>query len=138
MEIPEWRDEYSVGISEIDAQHKHLFGLAAALADSMRKAAGQTDLNAVLDELVCYADEHFAFEEIIMEKIDYEHLMYHQKMHEFMRTRIALLKAQLNEGLLTEDELAEFMETWLTEHIIMEDMRYIAAVAAKEFDRGSS
>ena len=53
-----------------------------------------------------------------------------------MRIRITLLRARLNEGLLTEAELAEFMETWLTEHIIMEDMRYIAAVTLKEIDRG--
>ncbi len=137
MEMPEWRDEYSVGIPEIDAQHKHLFSLAAAVADSVRSKSGQTDLKAVVDELVCYANEHFAFEEIILEKIGYADLMYHQKMHEFMRTRIGLLTAQLNEGLLTEDELVEFMETWLTEHIIMEDMRYIAAVAANEFDGGN-
>ncbi|WP_169314411.1 bacteriohemerythrin [Turneriella parva] len=134
--MPEWRSEYSVGVPEIDAQHQHLFALAATLAESVRSSSGQANLKAVLDELVCYANEHFAFEEVIMEKINYEHLMYHQKMHEFMRTRINLLSAQLDKGLLTENELAEFMETWLTEHIIMEDMRYIAAVAKQETGKG--
>lgn len=136
MKMPEWRPEYSVGVPEIDAQHQHLFALGATLAESVRSTTGQTNLKAILAELVCYANEHFAFEEIIMEKINYEHLMYHQKMHDFMRTRINLLSAQLDQGLLTENELAEFMETWLTEHIIMEDMRYITAIAADEIDRG--
>lgn len=136
MEMPEWRNEYAVGIPEIDAQHKHLFGIAYRLADSVRTAAGQTDLKAVIDELTSYANEHFAFEEMIMEKADYEHLMYHRKMHEFMRTRLDLLNAQLMKGFLSEAELVEFMETWLTEHIIMEDMRYIPAVTAKELEGG--
>lgn len=46
-----------------------------------------------------------------------------------MRTRLDLLTAQLKQGLLSRAELVEFMETWLTEHIIMEDMRYILAVS---------
>lgn len=71
-----------------------------------------------------------------MELAGYDHLAYHRAMHEFMRTRLNLLQAQLAKSFLSRDELMEFMETWLTEHIIMEDMRYIPAVAARYAEGG--
>jgi hemerythrin len=131
MEIPEWRSEYTVGVPEIDRQHRYLFALGARLARSAESVDDAQELAYIVRELSQYANEHFVFEEQVMEKAGYEHLAYHKAMHEFMRTRLVLLKAQLDKGLLGRDELTEFMETWLTEHIIMEDMRYIPAVAAQ-------
>ncbi|MFO1525422.1 MAG: hypothetical protein U1F16_05550 [Turneriella sp.] len=55
-------------------------------------------------------------------------LEYHRQMHEFMAARPDFLTKQLRHGLLEKNELIEFMESWLTEHIIMEDMRYIRPV----------
>ncbi len=131
MEMPEWRSEYTVGVPEIDRQHQYLFGLGARLGRTADANGSNEDLSAIIKELAAYANEHFAFEEKVMEKAGYENLAYHRAMHEFMRTRLSLLEAQLTRGLLSRDELMEFMETWLTEHIIMEDMRYIPCVAAQ-------
>ncbi|GAB4422012.1 MAG: hypothetical protein OHK0011_00340 [Turneriella sp.] len=131
MEIPEWRPEYTVGVPEIDRQHKYLFDLGEQLARAAEAGKNTAYLGGILKALALYANEHFAYEEKVMERAGYEHLEYHRSMHEFMRTRLTLLQAQLARGLLSYDELLEFMETWLTEHIIMEDMRYIPAVAAE-------
>lgn len=130
MEMPEWRSEYTVGVPAIDRQHQYLFSLGARLARAADIHSNNADLAAIVKELVTYANEHFTYEEKVMEQAGYDNLAYHRAMHEFMRTRLALLQAQLAKGLLSRDELTEFMETWLTEHIIMEDMRYIPSVAA--------
>lgn len=131
MEIPEWRSEYTVGVPAIDQQHQYLFSLGARLGRAAEENQSNNDLSNIVKELVTYANEHFAFEEKVMEQAGYENLAYHRAMHEFMRTRLGLLQAQLAKGFLSRDELTEFMETWLTEHIIMEDMRYIPSVAAQ-------
>lgn len=131
MKMPEWCPEYTVGVPEIDRQHQYLFNLGARLGRAAEEQHNNGDLSAILKELVAYANKHFAFEEKIMQLANYENLSYHSAMHEFMRTRLTLLQAQLAKGLLSPSELSEFMETWLTEHIIMEDMRYIPAVAAQ-------
>ncbi len=136
MEMPEWRAEYTVGVPEIDRQHKYLFGLGAKLGRAAQAERNRDELASIISELVSYANEHFAFEEKVMELADYDNLAYHRAMHEFMRTRLTLLQAQLAKGLLSREELTEFMETWLTEHIIMEDMRYIPAVAARYAEGG--
>lgn len=131
MEMPEWRSEYVVGVPEIDRQHQYLFGLGARLGRAAETPESSANLAEIVKELVSYANEHFAYEEKIMEQAGYDNLAYHRAMHEFMRTRLTLLQARLVKGLLSRSELSEFMETWLTEHIIMEDMRYIPAIAAQ-------
>lgn len=131
MQMPEWREEYSVGIEELDNQHKELFAIGARLASAVSTGAS-VDVAATVTELIEYAMKHFKLEERIMEDAGYEHLEYHRTMHEFMRTRVDLLAARVSKGLLTTEELAEFMETWLTEHIIMEDMRYITTLHSKK------
>lgn len=132
MEMPEWRSEYAVGHPLIDEQHRQLFGIAARLGRACEKDKDTAIISEIVRELVAYADQHFEFEEGVMEAADYDHSKYHRAMHEYMRARLDLLEAQLAKKLLSLDELTEFMETWLTEHIIMEDMRYIPALAAKQ------
>ncbi len=129
MERLEWTVQYSVGVPKIDQQHAHLFDLANRLAKHVSKSEDAEITAHTIKEVHKYVEEHFAFEESIMQRAGYEHLELHRKMHDLMRTRLDLLTAQLKQGLLSRAELVEFMETWLTEHIIMEDMRYILAVS---------
>ncbi len=126
----EWSVQYSVGVPKIDQQHAYLFELAQRLA----KHSGDEHAKAVVAETIAelhkYVETHFAYEEGIMAKAHYEHLEEHRQMHELMRTRLDALTERLKKGGLQRHELIEFMESWLTEHIIMEDMRYIPAVSA--------
>lgn len=61
MEMPEWRAEYTVGVPEIDRQHKYLFGLGARLGRVAQTERNQDELAGILSELVAYANEHFAY-----------------------------------------------------------------------------
>lgn len=128
MERLEWNVQYSVGIADIDRQHAYLFELGNRLAKHVGDA-DDTILRDTIKELHLYVERHFALEESIMEKAGYEHLAEHRKMHDLMCIRLDLMTAQLKQGMLTRQDLTEFLQTWLTEHIIMEDMRYIPAVS---------
>lgn len=130
MQKLEWTVQYSVGIPKIDQQHAHLFELASLLARHAGEVNSKELITQTIADLHKYVEEHFAYEEAVLEKANYVHLAEHRRMHDLMRTRLGLLTAQLKEGVLTRHDLVEFMESWLTEHIIMEDMRYIPAVAA--------
>lgn len=128
----EWNVQYSVGIPKIDQQHAYLFELAHRLAKHADEEQAKTVVAETIAELHKYVESHFAYEEGVMKKAGYDHLEEHIKMHELMRTRLDLLTTQLKEGMLKRHDLIEFMESWLTEHIIMEDMRYIPVVAAMQ------
>jgi hemerythrin-like metal-binding protein len=90
METLEWNADYATGIAEIDRQHRYLFALGARLARSAESVDDVQEIAYTICELSQYANEHFVFEEQVMEKAGYEHLAYHKAMHEFMRTRLAL------------------------------------------------
>ncbi|MFO1528022.1 MAG: bacteriohemerythrin [Turneriella sp.] len=134
--LPEWSTQYAVGVPELDEQHARLFTIARRLIDACGDEKPDTRLLGILTELKDYTLYHFRKEEEVMAAAGYKGLEYHRQMHEFMAARLDFLTKQLRHGLLEKNELIEFMESWLTEHIIMEDMRYIPAVTAAEFDKG--
>jgi hemerythrin-like metal-binding protein len=90
MDKLDWNADYATGIPEIDRQHRYLFALGARLARSAESVDDVQEIAYIVRELIQYANEHFVFEEQVMEKAGYEHLAYHKAMHEFMRTRLAL------------------------------------------------
>jgi methyl-accepting chemotaxis protein len=58
-----WSNALSVGHAEIDRQHQVLIEIANRLNASMRSGAGRAACGSILDELVNYTVNHFAFEE---------------------------------------------------------------------------
>ncbi len=59
----EWKQEYSVGIQSIDAQHQQLFAIAHELYKAMTAGQGKSALSRILDRLVQYTAMHFAHED---------------------------------------------------------------------------
>ena len=58
MKRLEWTEALSVGVEEIDAQHRELFRRAARLLEGIH-AGEPEELGALLDFLYRYAVEHF-------------------------------------------------------------------------------
>ncbi len=54
-------------------------------------------------------------------------------MHKKMREQLAEYVVQLQNKTLSAQALSKFLEVWLTEHILHEDMAYIPAVAASGY-----
>ncbi|MBN8221891.1 MAG: hemerythrin family protein [Spirochaetes bacterium] len=127
----EWNVQYSVGVPKLDRQHAYLFELAQRLVKHIDE---KEILEKTIAELYRYVEQHFAYEESVMEKAHYDDVESHRKAHALMRTRLDLLAGQLRQGVLHRGELVAFMENWLTIHILGEDMKYIPAVAALNTD----
>lgn len=126
----EWTIEYSTGIPKIDSQHAYLFELANRLTRAVASGRSQEVLADIIRELNEYVANHFSYEESVMEQAHYDALVPHRKMHEKMREELAKYAAELTAGTLDAATLSKFLEHWLTQHIMHEDMAYIPAVAA--------
>ena len=135
----EWKAEFSVGVSEIDAQHKRLFAIINQMDDIAKSKKGKLllyyrDLVKLLDELGDYAVTHFYDEEMAMEECGCPDFEAHKMKHEVFSDEMANIKENLvsdpkfkeNEEKLAEvvDKLNKFLGTWLTKHILIEDMKY--------------
>ncbi len=119
MPFIDWTTKNEVGVAEVDAQHKKLFELLNRLHESVVQGKEQSELYAILDELIEYTVVHFKTEEDLFLKYDYPGYQEHKGVHDAL-TRTALeLQESLREGsAVLSFELLDFLNTWLTEHTL--------------------
>lgn len=134
MKKLEWNVQYSTGVPAIDRQHAFLFELANRVVTGTRVPHTKEDLEPIIKELEDYAEKHFHYEESVIEGAGYEHTAEHKEQHQKMRVRLQALRKLLADNALTPSELVNFLEEWLTIHILREDMKYIPAVSRWQSD----
>lgn len=127
MELVEWSDKYSVGISEIDEQHKKLLDIANQLfaACVQGKDAAQMEFRRIVKEAVKYVQTHFSFEEELMKRAGYPAYAEHKAEH-------AAFVAKVLEGVrdfeggkpFVPNNFARFLRDWTLEHIAITDKQY--------------
>ena len=127
-----WDNILSVGIEEIDEDHRRLVNLFNILNHSVTEGDAPDYLEAVLEELISCTVWHFSHEERLMLKYGYEEIAEHKMEHqELIKSAKELQQKVLQAGKLVANEDIEFLEHWLTEHILTADMKlgsYLAQV----------
>jgi hemerythrin-like metal-binding protein len=121
----EWQPEYSVGVEEIDDQHKEFVRMMNEFETSL--SLGYTDnlVYQVLDRLEAYAIHHFATEEMYFAKFRYDNTQEHINEHTFLLDHIKNLKAKhVVDEIKLGRELIDFLQDWLINHIISSDKQY--------------
>jgi hemerythrin len=127
-----WKDSYSIGVQEIDAQHRRLFSLADELNTAMIGGKGKDVLEAVLQNLITYTKTHFAAEERLMLSCGYKELAAHKAQHDEMTKKVVQLHGEFKNGkLLLSVEVMEFLSAWLRQHIGGSDRKYVPYVMGK-------
>jgi len=116
----EWRDSLSVGVAEIDHQHKLLFGKFNALLAAWVEGKGTHEVTQLFKFLDTYLINHFAEEEHLMREIGFPEAYHHSLAHQAFARQVAALKSQLrHEGPTTElvTSASMIMTKWLIKHI---------------------
>ena len=125
-DIIEWSDDLSVGIEEIDEQHKILVGLVARLDHAIRSQRGSQECASILGELIEYTVIHFAVEESLMRLLDYPGYEAHKRTHAELVRQVVKLKAKIDSGHSNISfELMHFLRQWLVQHIMGDDQAYV-------------
>jgi len=122
-----WTAKYSVGIPQIDAQHKGLIGLINGLHAAMAAGQGKRVVGKILDDLVRYTEIHFRDEENLMRQKGYSKLVAHQEVHKKLTGQVVELRERYLAGNLTLTvEVMLFLKSWLADHIMGHDRQYAA------------
>src|SRR5512138_2619963 len=77
----EWTQALSVGVEEIDAQHRELFRRAARLLEGIQGGEPE-ELGQLIDFLYRYAVEHFGAEEEHMRRTRFPGYLRHKAEHD--------------------------------------------------------
>ena len=114
----------SVEVDEIDEDHRKLVDIFNILNHSLDEGESPDYVAAVLEELINCTVWHFSHEERLMLKYGYKEIESHKAMHqELIESAKDLQRKILESDRSIADEDVEFLERWLTEHILTDDMR---------------
>ncbi len=122
MPLLAWSNMFSVGVKEIDDQHKKLLDLANKLNDEMAAGRGKEVLGRVLSDLISYTQYHFSTEEKLMDAHQYSQSAGHKEQHKQLVASVADLKKKFDKGdAVLTGEVMVFLRDWLTKHIMNTD-----------------
>lgn len=121
----EWKSEYSIGIDELDEQHKKLLGIMNIFLKAEYEGREDEVLKETLTELINYTNFHFSAEEEHMEKNGYFRLEGHKQQHQGIVNEIVKILNLIKEGKpQANDELHGLLNKWLITHIMQQDKQY--------------
>lgn len=124
-QLVQWNDDLSVGIQEIDEQHKILVDLINELHTAIHEHHGSSVTGEVLNRIVEYTRIHFTVEESLMRIFHYPDYENHKHQHEALIGRVVELQEKMALGKVSISfELLHFLKGWLTKHIIESDKQY--------------
>ena len=124
MALIEWRDEFSLGVPDVDHEHQELIALINELYEAMTSGAGDYTVMDFLGEIYAHVSAHFALEEKIMRERRYDHYTEHKAAHEDLLDELRdIMDAYEENDYFSDDEFAEAVERWFTDHFKTQDAR---------------
>ena len=135
MQTPiEWQEEYSVGVKELDDQHKNLLNIINSLLLEKQEKITGDKLSEIISSMVHHAYIHFATEERYMEQVNFPDLTQHVLEHVsfILKTLELSLKVKEGEGTATNQmELLTYLKEWYSSHVLGADRLYVPYLRAK-------
>jgi hemerythrin-like metal-binding protein len=124
MALIEWRDEYCTGISGVDFEHQQLI---RQINDVYRLVEEQGDRGQVIDslgEIYGNISAHFALEEQMMLRHDYDHYPQHRADHERLLDEIRDITEEFEKTVsLDETAFQQKLADWFQLHFKTHDSR---------------
>ena len=124
-----WTDKMSVGVPELDEDHKGLIHIINQLAENAGEETRYSVVRQCIFALMRYAETHFAREEQVMASCGFPGLEVHQGEHHTFLADIKAAATRFEEqpdklAAMVNDELLSYLKNWLNHHILIEDMAY--------------
>ncbi len=120
-----WTKDYSVGVEEIDTQHKELFETINSLDSSMRKGKGRDETNSLIIFLDKYIFFHFSTEEKYMTALGYQRYPHHKIQHTWFIKAFSDIKKKFGTEGATADVIVmcnTLLIKWFSSHVRTADM----------------
>jgi hemerythrin len=135
MTALEWDYQYSIGVRELDNQHKQLISLLNQSYNELIAGSSTGDRDLMLVELMDYAAFHLKYEAKWLEKSEHIFLRKHQKSTENLRNKVIRIQNYyFRSGKLDSDRILSFMKRWIANHITEAKVSFSGSVASQEVE----
>ncbi len=123
-ELLTWKDDYALGIGEVDHEHRALIELINTLHAALGKGASGDEVQTFLAEIHAQIAAHFALEERVMRELRYAEYVAHKADHEALLDDIVdLMDACDGDGHLDDAALSARLDGWFSIHFRSFDAR---------------
>lgn len=120
-----WKDHYSIGYKDIDAQHRVLLDLLNELIDLMDQGGLPEDVASFFQSVSSYAMIHFSNEEQYLKAAAYPGLAPQEAEHSaFIQQLLVFNQAYDSADSRLLEETQSFLRHWFLNHILVSDMAY--------------
>lgn len=124
MSLVTWRDEFSVGVVEVDYEHQELIALINELHRSVQEGITRDQVVAGLGEIYAQIAAHFALEEKVMQESHYRAFREHKLDHEALLDDLRDIMDEVeDDGEFDEAQLATDLDRWFSEHFRTHDAK---------------
>ena len=124
MNSLQWRDEFSVGIAEIDHEHRELIELINGLQKDLRARDDVDKILESLGEIYAQIAAHFALEEKMMRNTRYPAYAEHKEDHETLMDDLRdIMDGVEDDGILDETQLTDDLDRWFSDHFRTHDAK---------------
>jgi hemerythrin len=124
-EFIKWSDDFSVGLNEIDSQHKKLLDIINRLYKAFVDRDEDTVLEEILNDMAEYTDYHFITEEKYFMRFNYPNMDEHIKNHKIYIEKINGFKKDFESNKKITYSVMNFLRNWIVEHIQGTDPDYV-------------
>lgn len=129
-----WNRDLSVGVAEIDSQHKELFRMINDLDAALKNGKPKKETGRLIGFLDDYILIHFGSEEKYMTVYGYPDYASHRKKHEWFAEEFCGIKKKLDGGAPPVEItglINNLLITWFSNHIRTVDKSMGGFLAAK-------
>ena len=126
MTFMPWNQAYSVGLENVDEQHRWLFDATNRLHNEVSKTVrSRLVIGDILEGLMDYTMNHFIMEEELFQRYSYPDAQAHKALHDKFTATIMGMVTNFENGANIENEMLEMLKHWLVQHIMQTDTAYI-------------
>lgn len=128
MALLEWREEFEIGIAEVDFEHRELFSLINSLYHG--EGGDRSGATEVLGRIHTAISAHFALEEKVMREARYPSFAPHKADHEELLDEIREIMDRFDAGgfARAEPDLGSVLVNWFAHHFRTHDAQLHGAL----------
>lgn len=133
MALIQWKEEYVLGIPDVDRDHRELIDLINDLYEQLQSGRYNVNMNDFLGELYAIVGRHFSREEEAMNMHKYDQYEEHKTDHEKLLDDINNMMYDFQDGVLDDDALmAQLLDKWFSDHFEAHDARLHARIPSDD------
>jgi hemerythrin len=124
MSVLQWREEFSLGVEQVDHEHRELIELIRTLQLNLQEGADTSEIVDVLGEIFAQISAHFALEEKMMRDTHYDAYADHKEDHETLLDDLRDIMDEVeDDGVLDEARLTDDLDRWFSDHFKTHDAK---------------